>query len=200
MSLQPKNLIPNKGEVRLFDNFLSKGEADQLFDVFIKDIKWKKSSIWMFGRKVFQPRLTAWYADPGITYSYSGIRMKPLNWIPSLYDLKSKIEIHTGSEFNSVLMNLYRDGNDSMGWHRDNEKELGKDPKIASLSLGETRRFLLRKYDTHTHKTEILLSNGSLLMMTGSTQSFWEHSIPKSSKLLNQRINLTFRNVIYCSK
>jgi alkylated DNA repair dioxygenase AlkB len=162
-------------------------------EVVWKNIEWKHEEIKMFGKMILQPRFTAWYGDENKTYRYSGLTMKPLPWNENLLFLKEKIEKIAKVEFNSVLLNWYRDGKDHMGWHTDNEAELGKNPTIASLNFGATRRFLLRKNDNHEEKIELLLHHGSFLLMRGEIQHFWHHSVPKSLKINESRVNLTFR-------
>ena len=184
------------GEVNLFPDFLSEAERSIYLERLKTEIEWKHEPILMFGKLVMQPRLTAWYGDPGARYRYSGMTQDPLMWIDALFKLKSKIEQQTGASFNAVLLNQYRNQKDSMGWHRDNEKELGLEPVIASLSLGETRRFLLRKHasvSTVRETEAIELTGGSLLIMKGRSQSEWEHSLPKTTQSRGLRINLTFR-------
>lgn len=150
----------------------------------------------MFGKWIDQPRLTAWYADPGLSYTYSGLEWEPMEWNDILLDLKSIVENYAQYSFNSVLLNLYRDGKDSMGWHSDDEPELGKNPVIASLSFGQSRMFHLKhRFDKSTEKVRMELVNGSLLVMRGTTQHFWHHQIPKSKRPLQTRINLTFRQI-----
>ena len=191
--LEPRNLIPRNGIAHLYENFFPKPEADALFKELAEKVPWKQEPIKMFGKEIMQPRLTCWYSDPGIDYSYSGIRMKNLPWTEPLPGIKSRIERLAGVRFNGALLNLYRNGNDSMGWHRDNEKELGKNPVIGSVSLGGTRTF---KFRDRLSKKEIIsvdLPNGSLLIMAGESQHFWEHSIPKQSGAANPRLNITFR-------
>src|SRR5262249_13523909 len=140
-----------------------------------------------------------WYGDRGASYVYSGLRNEPQPWTPALSELRAGVEASAAHTFNSVLLNYYRDGNDSMGWHRDNEPELGPRPLIASVTLGATRRFRFREVrpavagNRKTH--EIELTHGSLLVMRGETQSAWEHGIPKVRDLTDPRINLTFRYV-----
>ena len=180
----------------MIKDLLSLEDSLTFFEQLKTQIQWKQEPIWMFGKKVMQPRLTAWYGDPGRSYRYSGIEMQPLAWIAPLVKIKSKVEEVLGHDFNSVLLNLYRDGKDSMGWHRDNEPELGDHPIIASVSLGEPRRFLMRLYSDHNVKQEVLLENSSLLIMKGETLTHWEHSIPKSKKVTASRINLTFRKIV----
>ena len=163
-----------------------------LFEALRSTINWSQDDIKMFGKTYKIPRLQAWYGDKDLTYSYSGIQLNPLAWTPELSDIKSKIEAYSGYQFNSVLANLYRDGNDSNGWHADNEKELGVNPVIASVSLGEPRFFQLKHRKTKD-KYKILLENGSLLIMSGEMQHHWLHQIPKTAKPINGRINITFR-------
>lgn len=152
---------------------------------------------------VKEPRLTAWYGQPGLTYTYSAKAMSPLPWTTSLLTIKTAIETELTNhliktDFTSVLINKYRDGNDSLGWHSDNEKELGNEPVIASISLGEARTFQFRLKDDHEKKIQIELNDGSLLVMRGKTQELWQHQIPKRSSataVINPRINLTFRHI-----
>lgn len=178
------------------DSFFDPNDARSWFEQLTLEIPWKQEPIRMFGKKVMQPRLTAWVADKGLSYRYSGIEMKPLPWNQPLIEIKMQIQKLLGTKFNSVLLNLYRDGRDSMGWHRDNEPELGRNPLIASVSLGEPRRFLMRLYSNPETKIEFLLNHGSLLVMAGECQTEWEHSIPKSLKINSPRINLTFRRIL----
>lgn len=141
------------------------------------------------------PRLEAWYGDAGASYSYSGLAHEPLPWTPELQRLRERVEVAAGTTFNSVLANLYRDGNDSNGWHADDESELGEQPVIASLSLGAARRFLLR-HRASVERVEVVLEAGSLLLMRGKTQQCWKHSVPKQRTVHAPRINLTFRRVV----
>lgn len=147
----------------------------------------------LFGREVLQPRLACWYGDHA--YSYSGIRLEPRAWTDRLRCLRERCSVDSGVEFNSCLVNLYRDGRDSMGWHADDEPELGREPVIASLSLGDTRVFRMRHKETKT-VVEIPLEHGSLLVMSGLMQQCWVHEIPKTKKPVGQRINLTFRVIV----
>ncbi len=150
----------------------------------------------MFGKEVMQPRLTAWYGDSGKGYSYSGITMQPTPWNSTLIQIKEKIEKSSGVKFNSALLNFYRDENDSMGWHRDNEKELGENPSIGSVSFGATRTINFRHYFDKRLKNSIDLTDGSFLLMKGETQHYWQHSISKKSYPIGPRINLTFRTIL----
>ncbi len=176
--------------------FLGVDESIQLYRQFKDEIEWKHREILMFGKKVKEPRLTAWYGDPGVSYQYSGIKLEPIRWTESLSRLKERIESVSGNQFNSVLLNWYRDGKDSMGWHSDDEKELGKNPVIASLSLGTKRDFQIRRKDDHKEKKEFVLETGSLLIMSGEMQHHWQHQIPKRKKVESGRMNLTFRKIL----
>lgn len=186
-------LMPD-GEVAIYRNFFNKVESDQIFQELLSKIKWRQDKMKLYGKEFELPRLTAWYGDDGKSYTFSGIPMNPDAWTPTLLSIKSRIEEVTQAKFNSVLLNLYRSGKDGVSWHSDDEPELGKNPMIASVSFGETRRFQLRhKLDKSLDKVEITLTHGSLLIMKGSTQHFWQHQIPKTAKSLRERINLTFR-------
>jgi alkylated DNA repair dioxygenase AlkB len=178
----------------------------QYADAFLTDltekIAWQQGEITMFGKKVLEPRLSAWYGDAGKTYTYSGKKQEPLAWNEPLQHIKTDIEnlsnlllTHNlpSTTYNSVLCNFYRNGQDSMGFHADNEPELGKNPIIASVNFGESRRFIFRRRDTPSVKHEILLTHGSLLIMAGAMQHHWVHAVPKEPKKTQPRINLTFR-------
>ena len=165
-----------------------------LMQHLIADSAWRQERITVFGKPYLQPRLSAWYGD--LSYRYSGIRLEPLPWTPLLLELRRRIESLCGCEFNSVLLNYYRDGNDGMGMHSDDERELGPQPAIASLSLGETRDFVMR----HRHRDDLdtlklPLPAGSLLLMQGDTQRNWRHGIRKLRRSCGPRLNLTFRRV-----
>ena len=187
--------IPAKDAViRLFDCFIGAQEACHLFDRLHTSTPWRQDRITLYGRKIEIPRLQAWYGDPLCAYSYSGISLEPQPWSPLLLDVKQRIEQIVGTEFNSVLINLYRDGQDSNGWHADNEPELGTEPVIASLSLGAVRRFRLRNNADKKQIINLDLPSGSLLLMAGKTQQCWQHCITKTTRVVEPRINLTFRN------
>lgn len=183
-------------DIAFYPVFLNQQQSDRLLTDLTQTIDWRQDWITIYGRSLPQPRLTAWYADPGKSYTYSGITMVPATWTSLLLELKAAVATVSGVEFNSVLLNLYRDGQDSMGWHSDDEAELGSNPVIASLSLGGTRRFMLRHRQQKSVKHQIELTSGSLLLMQGSTQHYWQHQIPKTKRPVAPRINLTFR-VIY---
>ena len=178
-------------------HFLSKQEAVDYYNSFTKEIEWQQRDIVMFGKQLKEPRLTAWYGDKGTAYSYSGIELDPLEWTDSLLSIKLKVEEAAEQSFNSVLLNWYRDGNDSMGWHSDDEKELGRNPTIASLSLGATRDFQIRRKDNHKEKRQFELTSGSLLIMSGEMQHYWQHQIPKRKRVDQGRMNLTFRKILF---
>jgi alkylated DNA repair dioxygenase AlkB len=162
----------------------------------IDEVPWRAESIVVWGRTYPQPRLIAWYGDGGMIYTYSGIQLTPLPWTPMLLDIKSRIEAITRTEFNSVLLNNYRDHRDSMGLHSDDEPELGERPILASLSLGEERTFILKhKRDKALKPVRLKLASGSLLLMKGDTQRYWKHGIDKEKNSCGPRINLTFRRI-----
>ncbi len=156
---------------------------------------WRAEQIRIAGRLIPVPRRTAWYGDPGATYVYSGLRNEPLPWTPLLTELRDAVIAAAGAPFNSVLINHYRDGRDSMGWHADDEPELGRDPVIASLSLGAPRRFVLRHATQRGRSMAFLLGDGALLVMAGATQHHYRHAVPKTAEA-GERINLTFRQVL----
>lgn len=158
-------------------------------------IQWERHHIRLFGRQTPIPRFSAWYGDSGATYAYSGLRLNPHPWNEGLLYLKGEAERAAGAAFNSVLLNWYRNGEDAMGWHADDEPELGRNPVIASVNLGATRRFLMRRTRHKDHKWELPLTNGALLVMQGEMQHYWQHAIPKERKVSALRINLTFRNI-----
>jgi alkylated DNA repair dioxygenase AlkB len=192
---QGEKLLMPDAEVIFYQSFFDINESNQLFSELYETTSWSQESTILFGKQVNLPRLTAWYGDIGKSYSYSKITMQPLLWNPVLINIKSKIESLSKMEFNSVLLNLYRDGKDSVAWHSDDEPELGKNPVIASVSFGANRRFMFKHKIQKELKYELELTNGSLLIMKGTTQHFWQHQIPKTSKLTQPRINLTFRQI-----
>lgn len=167
--------------------------VENVDDILFDTIQWKQDHMTMFGNRNALPRLTAWYGDEGKNYTYSGIQSYPNTWNTPLLWLKQQLEDFSQARFNSVLLNWYRDGKDHLSWHDDAEKELGKNPVIGSLNFGESRRFLLRRKSDHQDKIEILLGHGDLLIMGGSLQEYWQHSVPKQAKVKSSRINLTFR-------
>ena len=184
-------------DVVFASTFLSSTEALDLFSELREATPWKAIEISLWGKRVVQPRLICWYGDPGASYKYSGVRLYPEPWTQTLLLLRNSIERFAGASFNSVLMNLYRDENDSVGWHSDDEPDLGERPTLASLSLGETRAFLMRhKPKADVAQIKLPLPSGSLLVMSGETQRHWAHAIRKEPVRLGPRINLTFRQVV----
>lgn len=180
------------GEFIFLPDFFTQSEGGVFFQKLKSQIEWKQESMYMYGKKINFPRLTAWYGDNDKPYSFSGITLSPKVWNEELVSIKSKIEPIAKVEFNSVLLNRYRDGNDSISWHTDAEKELGINPVIASVNFGATRKFQLRHIKTK-EKLEFELTHGSLLIMQGELQHFWQHQVPKTGQKVGERINLTFR-------
>lgn len=174
----------------------SNTDSDFLSNIRFTQIHWEQLHLRLFRKKIPQPRLTAWYADKGINYAYSGLKLQARPFPPLLEILRKKVESVSGMPFNSVLLNWYRNGSDYISWHSDDEKKLGKNPVIASLSLGAIRTFQLRRKDDYTCKISIPMTSGSLLIMSGALQHFWQHGIPKERKIEAGRINLTFRKII----
>lgn len=180
------------GEILHIKNFFDMATSDNYLKVLLDTIDWKQEKMNMYGKELLFPRLTAWYGDDDKPYSFSGITLKPKKWTKDLLEIKRNVETKVDASFNSVLLNRYRNGNDSISWHTDAEKELGKNPTIASVNFGATREFQLRHIQTK-EKLSIELSHGSLLVMLGELQHYWQHQIPKTKKIVNERINLTFR-------
>lgn len=194
---EPQPIPMEDANVELF-GLISLGMGhDELLADLIRQVPWRAERIVVWGKSHPQPRLIAWYGDPGLSYSYSGIHLDPLPWIDLLAQLKTNVESRTGCSFNSALLNYYRDNNDSMGMHSDDEPELGSRPTIASLSLGEERTFVMRhKLRKDLAPVRIKLSSGSLLVMKGKTQTFWKHAIEKERKPCGPRVNITFRLIV----
>jgi len=175
--------------------FFSQAQSDLYFNKLLNEVNWQQETIKMFGKELPLPRLTAWYGDK--SYTYSGLQNKPQPWLPILLELKQEIEKATGHTFNSVLLNHYPSGQSSMGWHSDDEPELGPEPTIASLSFGATRKFGFKhKYNRAIKNLYLPIEHGSLLLMQGQTQHNWQHAITKTAKPAGSRINLTFRNIL----
>lgn len=192
----PKNpyepVLLENGEYIYVPDFYTGKEASQYLSLLTETIQWRQESMNMFGKRVDFPRLSAWYGDEGKSYSFSGLTLQPESWTEALLRIKSRVEAVCQTPFNSVLLNRYRNGNDSMAWHADNEKELGLNPVIASVNFGATRRFHLKHIETK-QRIDIDLQHGSLLVMQGELQHFWQHQVPKSKRVMEERINLTFR-------
>ena len=203
-----ENILLEDAKLIFIPQFFTPSVSDQFLTNLTKILAWQQGEITMFGKRVLEPRLTAWYGDEGKNYTYSGKKQEPIAWDETLLLIKNEIEKtllqekyvdflnqQTPSVFNSVLCNFYRNGSDSMGYHSDNERELGQNPLIASVNFGESRRFLFRRKDDTTKKHELILSHGSLLIMGGAMQHHWQHAVPKEPKRTQPRINLTFRHI-----
>ena len=198
MSLFPDEKITFNlpdAEVEYFPAFFSIEKANELFEKLKSEIPWQQDTITVYEKNHLQPRLTALYGNEGNPYGYSNIIMQPHQWNPLLIYIKEEVEKECQENFTTVLLNYYRNGQDSMGWHADNEKELGRNPIIASVTFGAERTFQLKHNTLESAKQSINLQHGSLLIMKGSTQHYWKHQIPKTQKPVGGRINLTFRIV-----
>ena len=196
-----RELFPANGEnivlpgavLRFMPQWLALAEADALFEQLRAQVAWENHRIRMFGRWVDSPRRSCWMGDANAAYRYSGAQFQPHPWLPSVHALCQRAGFASDAMFNSALLNLYRHGQDAMGWHSDDEPELGHDPVIASVSLGAPRRFLLKRRDGQAQKQSLLLTHGSLLIMAGRTQHEWLHAVPRTTRPMGERINLTFR-------
>jgi alkylated DNA repair dioxygenase AlkB len=184
--------VPN-AEIEYYPHFFDEEQSNALFQELLSEVPWQQDDITVFGMTHPQPRLTALFGNEGKPYSYSNIVMHPHKWNPLMMYIKNEIEQICNVSFTTVLLNLYRDGKDSNGWHADNEKELGTNPTIASVSFGAERVFHLQHNSIKEEKIKLNLEDGSLLIMKGETQHFWKHQIPKTAKSIAPRINLTFR-------
>ncbi|HSF57165.1 MAG TPA: alpha-ketoglutarate-dependent dioxygenase AlkB [Candidatus Binatia bacterium] len=183
-------------EVHYLPNLPLAQTPDVVLRRLIDEVPWRAEKIVVWGRTYPQPRLIAWYGDAGMIYTYSGIQLTPLPWTGTLSDIKKRVEAAAGTNFNSVLVNYYRDHRDSMGLHSDDEPELGERPILASLSLGEDRTFILKhKRDNGLKPVRLKLASGSLLLMKGDTQRYWKHGIDKEIRPCGPRVNLTFRRI-----
>ncbi|MEE9393908.1 MAG: alpha-ketoglutarate-dependent dioxygenase AlkB [Planctomycetota bacterium] len=190
--LAPVSIVGN--DITLIQNANLGRNYDELLEELIVDTPWRQEEITLFGKTMLQPRLIAWYADAGVSYSYSGTRLRPLPWSETLLDLRRRIEAVAGHSFNSVLLNYYRDQHDSMGLHSDDEPELGVQPVIVSLTLGAKRSFQLKnRFKRELPVLSLPLPAGSLLIMRGNSQHDWRHGLPKSRQACGARVNLTFR-------
>lgn len=184
--------IPD-ADIEYYPNFFNINQANDFFEKLKNEIPWQQDMITVFGKTHPQPRLTALFGNEGKPYSYSNIIMQPNAWNPLLLFIKNELEEICQENFTTVLLNYYRDGKDSNGWHADNEKELGRNPVIASVSFGAERFFHLKHNMIKEQKLKINLEHGSLLIMKGATQHFWKHQIPKTAAAIGPRINGTFR-------
>ena len=189
------NLLPYDGEVIYYGLVLPQAKAILYFDTLMKDIEWKHDEAIIFGKKIITKRKVAWYGDDNYAYTYSNTTKQALSWTKELLELKKLAEEITGTKYNSCLLNLYHNGDEAMAWHSDDEKSLGKNTAIASLSLGAERKFAF-KHKTTKEKRDLILENGSLLVMKGTTQTHWLHRLSTSAKVKHPRINLTFRTIV----
>ena len=192
------NLSLPDSSITFYPEFLPQKLSNQLYLSLLEEVDWTQNDITIFGKTYKVPRLEAWYGDQDKSYTYSGITMSPKPWLDSLLFIKSQIESEIPQQFNSVLINYYRNGNDRVGLHSDDEKELGPLPSIASVSLGADRvfRFKHKKFKQNALSESLTLPGGSLLVMEGITQKYWKHEVPRTSKPIGGRINLTYRNII----
>jgi alkylated DNA repair dioxygenase AlkB len=189
-----QTLISRDGMARYYPEFLAPDASQALFERLLNGLDWREEEILIFGKGVKVPRLMCWHGDAGALYRYSGVTHEPLPWTADLAAIRALVEATAEQRFNSVLGNLYRDGQDSMGWHADQEPELGENPCIASLSLGQARRFRLR-HNRSGETLDLRLHSGSLLLMGGALQHHWRHCVPKAKAAQSPRINLTFRAI-----
>ena len=190
-----KNLIPQDGTVNYYGKIVEEEKANEFFNHLFKTIEWRNDEAIIFGKKIITKRKVAWYGDENFEYTYSNSTKKALKWTPELLELKKLTEEKTGEKFNSCLLNLYHDGNEGMAYHSDGEKDLKKNGAIASLSFGAERKFSF-KHKTTKDRIDLVLTNGSLLVMKDQTQSFWVHRLPPTKKIFTPRINLTFRMIV----
>ena len=192
----PEILELTNGRLILYRTFLYELDRKRLFNALHSSTNWESGTIFIGGKNQQIPRLNAWYADQGHTFTYSGIRLAPNAWFKELNEIRNLIHKKLSLTFNSCLLNLYRNGKDSVAWHCDDEEELGRKPLIASVSLGAERKFTIRALHNHEEKHTIALPNGSLLIMEGEVQHRYEHQVPKEKNINSPRINLTFRNIV----
>lgn len=189
-----KPILLHDGNVSINPHAFTLQDCQSHFETLDRQVSWKQEHIRIYGKSIPLPRLTAWYGDADQCYTYSGISMQPQPWFPELSHIRQQVEALSGSTFNSVLLNFYLDGNSSIAWHSDDEPELGQNPTIASLSFGAARTFHF-KHRFSSDRIKLDLTNGSLLLMQGTTQHFWQHAVLKTKKPILPRINLTFRNI-----
>ena len=195
-SEEKQEFILPDAHLEYYPNCFSRTEANDLFKILKSETTWREDDIKVFGKVYKQPRLTALYGESNTPYSYSNITMYPEPFSTTILNIKDKIEDLSFHKFNTVLLNLYRNGNDSNGWHADNEKELGKHPIIASVTFGEERPFHFKHRTLKEERHQLILKHGSLLVMKGTMQDYWLHQIAKTKKTIGERINLTFRTIL----
>lgn len=189
------NILPYDGEVHYYGPIFNFDKSKQYLETLLNTIEWKNDEVMIFGKHIITKRKVAWYGDGEYVYSYSNSKKQSLPWTKELLELKQIIETKTNTKFNSCLLNLYHNGDEGMAWHSDDEKSLGEQTVIASISFGADRKFSL-KHKTTKESRSIVLEKGSLLVMKGKTQTHWLHSLPKSKKVKSPRINLTFRTFV----
>ena len=188
------NVLPYDGVADYYGKVLTQQSADTYYDRLLKTVTWQHDKLVMFGKPIITQRKVAWYGDRDYAYTYSNATKQALTWTDELAQLKATVEARAGCSFNSCLLNLYHSGDEGMGWHSDDERSLGNDITIASLSLGAERKFSFKhKQDKRT--VSLLLEHGSLLVMREATQQHWRHALPKTKKVRQPRINLTFRTI-----
>jgi alkylated DNA repair dioxygenase AlkB len=189
------NLLPCDGETFYFGPILTAAEADRYFTVLRESVAWRSDEIIMFGKRIVTARQVAWYGDPGCDYTYSGMTKAALPWTEALLELKAVVESRSGAAFNCCLLNLYHHGNEGMAWHSDDEPEIVRESAIASLSLGAARPFRFKRKRGTEPAVTVQLEHGSLLVMAGATQTHWLHCLPKTTRVKEARVNLTFRSI-----
>lgn len=194
-SIDPnRNLLPAEGTVNYYGPIMGAEEADQYYRILLNTIEWRNDEAFIMGKHIITKRKVAWYAEKPFEYTYSNTTKRALPWTPALLELKTRTEQHTGETFNSCLLNLYHSGEEGMAWHSDGEKDLKKNSAIGSLSFGAERKFAFKHKQTK-EKITLTLSHGSLLVMKGTTQTYWLHRLPPTKLISQPRINLTFRTI-----
>jgi alkylated DNA repair dioxygenase AlkB len=191
----PDNLLPKQGTVKYYGELMSLASADDYFKRLLATIEWKHDEALIYGKRIITKRKVAWYADQAFAYTYSNTTKHALPWTQELLQLKAQVEQRTGETFNSCLLNLYHDGSEGMAWHSDGEQDLKKQGAIGSVSLGAERKFSF-KHKASKETVSLLLEHGSLLLMQGATQTYWQHRLPPATKVTQPRINLTFRTIV----
>ena len=195
---EPLTILSKDGEVTYHKDFYSESESKQLFDELLNGLNWQFDELIMFGKKITTTRKVVWVADQELSYTYSGVKKNPQEWSAPLFGIKQKLESFCGHQFNSCLLNLYHHGDEGMGWHSDDEKELDQNSPIASLSFGGRRKFSFRN-KKDLSKASLFLDGGSLLLMQPPTQTYWQHALLKTKVAVTPRINLTFRKIRHAS-
>ena len=194
MIINRPNILPHDGIALYYDKIIADDQVKQLYDALLNNILWENERVIMFGKEIITKRKVAFFSDPSISYRYASKTKIGLPWTSSLLTIKNRVESITKESYNACLLNLYHNGEESMGWHSDNEKEIITNSSIASLSLGASRKFSFKNKETK-ESVSIELANGSLLEMKGSVQTHWWHALVKSKKVTDGRINLTFRQM-----